>query len=95
MEKVSIHDSKDREALEEIVERLSVAVNNISLDYDEISEIISNKFMRCHRTLQQSMIRLIACFINKISQHETDLRNEAAIKWAAEVSKIDAYFPFI
>jgi len=92
---IDIRKEKDNKSLEEIIEQLSVVVNNMAFDYDDASKVMSNKFRCVHRTLQQSMIRLLSCFIKSISKHDMDLRNESSINWAKEVSKIDAYFPFI
>ena len=92
---IDVRKLKDNKLLEETIERLSVVVNNLSFDYNDASMVMANKFIRVNRTLQQSIIHLLSCFIKNISEHDTDLRNEAAIKWAKEVSKIDAYFPLI
>jgi hypothetical protein len=93
--KMELRDEKDKKSLEEIIGTLSEMVNNMTFDYDEAAKILSSRFICEHRTLQQSMIKLIACFLKNISTFNTDLRNEAAIEWAKKVSQIDSHFPFI
>lgn len=94
-ELIEIKNEISKQALEEIIVSFNKLVNNMTFDYDSASNIMAQKFLCTHRTLQQSTIKLIACFIKKISTFNTDLRNEAAIKWANDVAKIDSYFPFI
>ncbi len=51
-----------------------------------------------HRTLIQSFFRMIQQVIQKYSKEDfsnSDARNEASLKWAKEVSKIEAYLPLI
>jgi glycine/serine hydroxymethyltransferase len=92
---IDVRKEKDDKALEEIIERLSAIVNNLSFDYDEASKTMASQFACVHRTLQQSTIKLIAEFIRKVSVSNHDLRNEAAIEWAKKVASIDSRFPFI
>ena len=93
--KIGTLKEKNEKALEEIIECLSGMVNNMAFDYDEAAKILSSRFVRVHRTLQQSTLRLIARFMKSISGFDTDLRNEAGIEWAKKVSQIDSNFPFI
>lgn len=80
------------EQLENVIETLSHITNSMSCDYEKNAKILSDKFRRTHRTLQQDIIRLLAQFIKYNSELETDARNEDAIEWCKKVSEIDHYF---
>ena len=76
-------------------------VNNLTLDESKTASLVGNYFNSMHRTLQQSLIRILVYAINYIARwHEehpsrTDLRNEGAIQWVKEVSKIQIPMPFV
>jgi hypothetical protein len=61
-------------------------------DYEKNAKILSDKFRKTHRTLQQDIIRLLARFIKYNAEHDTDPRNQDAIDWCKKVSEIDHYF---
>jgi hypothetical protein len=91
-----MNESQNKE-IENAVEVLSRLVNNMSFDYDEAAKVAASKFIREHRTLQQSMVRLMAAFIKAVAEANpgSDMRNESAIKWVKEVAEKDSYFPFV
>lgn len=78
--------------LESVIETLAHITNNMSCDYGKNAKILSNKFQRTHRTLQQDIIRLLARFIKCNAELPTDLRNQDTIEWCKKVSEIDHYF---
>lgn len=81
-----------KEQLENVIETLSHITNSMGCDYEKNAEILSEKFRRTHRTLQQDIMRLLARFIKNNAQIVTDLRNQEAIEWCKKVSEIDHYF---
>ncbi len=48
-----------------------------------------------HRTTQQTFFRVFALAMEEYKNTPTDLRNEASVNYAGEISKIDFHFPFI
>lgn len=83
-----------------MVSDLTDLVNNAAFNYPEGAEIMANTLVKKHRTLQQSVLRLLAGVIKKYSelietQYKTDPRNESAFHWAKQVSEIDSYFPYV
>lgn len=65
---------------------------------DDLAEIFAEKLVRQHRTLQQNTVRFMSKVIEKYSKSHTgfDLRNEAAVQWAENVTRHHpGAFPFI
>jgi hypothetical protein len=84
------------ESLQEMVQQTAKLVNNMGFDYTEGSEIIAKALIKEHRTLQQSIIRLLAGSIAKYAELSFhDPRNESAVEWAKKVAEIENYFPHI
>lgn len=76
-------------------------VNNMTLDEPKVGRYVSEHFLRMHRTLQQSLIRVIYYSIQYIATYYKenprafDARNEAAVEWIKDVARNKSYFPFI
>ena len=77
-------------------------VNNMSLDYRATGETIGLQYLNMHRTLQQSLIRLLISAIAWLAKYYTenpdryDLRNEGAKNWILKVAAIeDTHLPFV
>lgn len=64
-------------------------------DPEMFADALFDLMLSTHRTLQQNFIKSLAAFIDKMKDMDTDLRNEAAVKWCKEVSKVERCFPFI
>jgi hypothetical protein len=90
---------KLKEDVEAAVETLANAVNVMGTrEQAFVADVLHRRLDRQHRTLQQNFWRMIAKIIQKVGEtpeHYYDLRNEASVKWAQEVSKIEKHFPFI
>lgn len=90
---------KLKESVEAAVETLTNAVNVMGTrEQVFVADVLHRRLDREHRTLQQNFWRMIGRIIQKVGEtpeHYYDLRNEASVKWAKEVSKIETYFPFI
>jgi hypothetical protein len=79
-----------------MIQQVARLINNMGFDYEKNAEIIAKALIREHRTLQQSIIRLLAGSITKYAELSShDPRNESAVEWAKKVSEIDNYFPHI
>lgn len=81
-----------KEQLENVIETLAHITNNMGCDYEKNAEILSEKFCRTHRTLQQDILKLLARFIKNNAQIAADLRNQEAIEWCKKVSEIEHNF---
>ena len=93
-------DSKDFDG-NAIIEAFSYKVNTFSTDEKGIKEM-AERFLKEHRTLQQSMVRTIANVISAINETIKDNRytwqdgrNEQAMKWIKAVAELDIHFPLI
>lgn len=68
-------------------------------EMDDVADVIANRFIRTHRTLQQSMISLIYTVFKKLIQNKYhqmfDLRNEQSAKFIKDCVDKDYYFPFV
>jgi hypothetical protein len=84
-----------KEAAMQVISILEKNTNNMAFDNEAFAEEMANEFFKCHRTLQQGIIRVIAAFIAKAGDGSFDLRNEAAIAWCKKVGQIYRHFPFI
>ena len=91
------HDRKDKEAMEKVIKDFSDIVNNMCCDKSKIAEAFALKFVNTHRTLQQGMIKTLAIAFKVISKKypQCDPRNEQAMEWIKEVTKIEKHFPLI
>lgn len=67
----------DPAVIEEVVKLFASGVN--SFDYQEQLKHFSKAFLSQHRTLQQSMWRVIFKFIGEYTDAPYDLRNEQAV----------------
>ena len=76
-------------------ECLTNAVNEINFDNQAFAMAVGCQ----HRTLQQSVMRALVAVSNQLATNYAegnyDLRNEAACKLAAEISKLESGLPFI
>ena len=77
-------------------------INGMSLDNKNTADFIADRYLIMHRTLQQSLIRMIYFAIQHLAKYYElnpnafDLRNEGAKTWIQKVAKIDdVYFPFV
>ena len=69
-------------------------INNMAVDDDEFVRGLTES----HRTLQQSIMRIFIKFVAAMSVKEEgfyDLRNEASVKLAREIMKLNTGLPFI
>lgn len=66
-------------------------------DRKELCDVLANKFVKTHNTLQQSLIGLIYGVFRKLVEMKmySDLRNEQSYKFINDCVKMDYYFPFI
>lgn len=71
--------------VEDMIIDLSSAVNVMSTDEDAISKMIVDRIQREHRTLQQSMIKVIAGVLVHYADASSDGRNEAAVRLCRDV----------
>ena len=81
---------------------LETFVNSSSFNDSKMADLIVTQYLNMHRTLQQSLIRLIYGVIKRLGRYYElnpnafDLRNEGAKTWIQKVAKIeDSYFPFV
>ena len=95
-------NENDKAFADDLIERMGRHVNNMSLDYDAVAELMVDKMCRTHRTLQASIIRLLLAFIVAYAKRQgamhTDLRNEDAkgiCARLADVIKEHGYIRFI
>ena len=82
----------------QVVEDLTKSSNSMCLEEKKVAAHMADAFSRQHRTLQQSVMRVLAEFISKVGETPmefTDLRNEGAISWARDVKNIQQSMPFI
>ena len=77
-------------------------VNNMCLDFSATGEAIGWKYLNMHRTLQQSLIRLLISAIASLAKYykenpeRYDLRNEGAKNWIVKVAEIkDIYLEIV
>jgi hypothetical protein len=61
----------------------------------ELSAAIVEHLKNEHRTLQQTFWRIIQKVAVQYKDFNTDLRNEAAVKFAKDIADIDGPMPFI
>ncbi len=61
----------------------------------EIVQGMTEAFQQSHRTLQQSFMTCFAGTMVNYAEFRTDARNESAVQFAKNVSKMDIHFPFI
>ena len=63
----------------------------------KVIKALANKFIRTHRTLQQSLIGLIYGVFKELVKMQigSDLRNEQSVKFINDSVEKDYYFPFI
>jgi hypothetical protein len=62
---------------------------------DDNAKIMLNVIMRSHRTSQANFWRTIQLMAKHYQNAPNDLRNEAAVKFCKEISKIDQHIPFV
>jgi hypothetical protein len=76
-------------------ECLANSVNEINFDNQAFAMAVGCQ----HRTLQQSVVRALVAVAHELATSYADgnydLRNEAACKLAAEISKLESGLPFI
>jgi hypothetical protein len=72
----------------EMAEAITDYLNNFSR---EPAENLVEELLRQHRTLQQSFSRFCLRWFERLAEapHGHDLRNEASVKLAQEIKKID------
>ena len=62
---------------------------------DRIAAVVVAKLQGEHRTIQQSFMRVFVLAMKEYSTTSTDMRNEAAVNFAKEVTEKEYYFPYI
>ena len=85
----------NKEEAQKVAEQVTNLVNNYSCDYKEFAKYLTT---RTHRTLQQSVFRLITeCITEWAKQENYDLRNEQTVKICKELVKVleDKYLPYV
>jgi hypothetical protein len=76
-------------------------VNNLALDEKNVGKFAGEYFITMHRTLQQSLIRVLYYTLQRIATYHNehpgqyDDRNEASVKWIQDTAKNMTAFPFI
>lgn len=94
-------DMEDKEVIKEGFNQFDRLINNTGFNYEEASDILFECYLSTHRTLQQCMIKLFIMLIRKLGKFSEkqpdrfDARNESAMNWIKQASKIEGYFPFI
>ncbi len=94
-------DRKEKEEAAPFVEAVQKMIdcsNTMSLDGGMIAKHMATAFSGNHRTLQQSMMRVLADFIaevGKVDDKWTDDRNMNSINWCRRVGELEKHFPFI
>jgi hypothetical protein len=81
------------EAAKTAIKSIVGILNHSNKDF--IAYAIYDEMRRTHRTLQQSFMGMLAAFIGRMKEMETDARNEAAIQWCKKVAEIDRNFPTV
>ena len=91
-----------KEIIIEGMDKVERFINNMSLDNKNTADFIADRYLLMHRTLQQSLIRLIYGVIKRLGRYYElnpnafDLRNEGAKTWIQKVAKIDdIYLPLV
>jgi len=80
--------------MKQIVDELFNEINVIGKE-DELSTQLHRLISQQHKTLQQSFIRIMYQFFLKYSANRYDPRNEGAVKFAEEISKMKVFLPYI
>lgn len=78
---------------------LSRAVNSSMHNPKKLGKELADQFIREHRTLQNSMastlyeaVQEVARRYSECPERYADLRNQDAMDWILEISKIERYF---
>jgi hypothetical protein len=74
----------------------AIDLSNGGLSPEAMGTAIADVLSTAHRTLQQQFVGGMKVAIHKYAATSTDLRNEAAVKWAKEVAALpnsDLRFP--
>lgn len=69
--------------------------NKMNIGEEVLIEVFNEAMRRQHRTLIQGFWRVISAAIKEYSASQFDLRNEDSVKWAKEVSKIEAFMRYV
>lgn len=89
--------SKVDQENEQLVSQFFKLINYMGNEKD-LAKAFGEKLVREHRTLQQNAIRFLSEVIEFYAQNHTgfDLRNEASVQWAENVTRHHpGAFPFI
>jgi len=89
------HDHETDTNIKTIVEDLFKEINVMGKE-DEISCQLHQLISKQHKTLQQSFIRIMHQFFTKYSANKNyDLRNEASVRFAEQIKKMQVFLPHI
>lgn len=75
----------DEQVVDDMITSLSEMVNVMTVKENELARMIVDRLQREHRTLQQSMVCVIAGTLYNYADARSDGRNEAAVKLACDV----------
>lgn len=91
------YEQQSRENIKSAMETLMREANKMGNERN-MARAMFESMSGEHRTIQQSFMKSLAGALSQYAEFGEryhDARNEAAVKWASEVSKIESYFPFI
>lgn len=75
------------EMVEDMIRDLSDAVNVMTVKEDGIARLIAERLQREHRTLQQSMVRVLAGALVHYADARSDGRNAAAVRMCGTIKE--------
>jgi hypothetical protein len=84
------------------IKEFSRAVNSSMHNPKELGKELADQFIREHRTLQNSMastlyeaVQEVARRYSECPERYADLRNQDAMDWILEISKVERYFRYV
>lgn len=80
------------QAAKKFIEKLSRTSNNMAFDHELFAQELANNFKEVPIAHTKGMLFVLCKFISEVSEFNTDLRNEAAIKWCKEVKEKEKFF---
>ena len=87
---------KVRERFDEAEQRIKDAFAVLQEPDSDVADVLAHALMTEHRTHQQSILRNFHIALKTYAANTgVDLRNEAAVEWAQEVTKDNQHFPYI
>ena len=83
-------ETRAEEAMEELIRCVNVLGGE-----EDIAEVMARVLQNSHRTLQQSFIRTFMLAMEEYRNTSTDLRNQAAVDFAKNITEQEFYFPLV